>query len=204
MGLDRAAVTMALLFVLTVVGWPPRAGAADPPSVFIADLGSRLIAVLSTPQPQAERERQFRTLIDEGFDMTAIARVVLGPHWAPASEAERQEFVGLFTLYVVQQLCRRASHYDGVQLTAIHLRAPDDAGAGAVVDSRIAEPGQRPKARVAWRVASSAQGHRVTDVIVDGISIVETQHQQLTAVIRRAGGRLEVLLRLLRLQTSRD
>jgi phospholipid transport system substrate-binding protein len=197
--LSVASAAVALLVLFGFVAGAGRARAADDPAAFVADLGTRFLAVLTSPLPQPDREKQFYGLIDEGFDTVAISRYVLGPYWDSATESQRQEFVLLFTRYMVQTFARSFGEWGALQLTAVSLQS--NGPAGTLIGSRIGGP--KASARVDWRVRGSADGNRVVDVIVDGISLMTTQHQQFAAVLHRAEGQVEVLLRLLRLKTRR-
>ena len=110
-----------ILVVLVSSMLPARenAHAADDPASFIADLGQRAVKILTSKISDADREAQFGLLFDEGFDVLAISRFVLGPHWRTASDAQRQEFVKLFRTYVVHAYSVRFSQYSGQQLKVL-------------------------------------------------------------------------------------
>ena len=97
MSLSLAARAAALLLavVLPLAAAPARA-ADEPAAGFIADLGQRTIKVLSSKLSEREREAQFRTIFDEGFDVPAISRFVLGQYWRTATEEQRRDFIALF------------------------------------------------------------------------------------------------------------
>src|SRR5471032_1335988 len=113
--LARSLVLLLLSGVLAAP-LPSRAAPADPAG-FVSDLGARAINVLTSKHSEGEREKEFRALFDEGFDLQAIGRFVLGPYWRTASEAQRAEFLKLFETYVIHSYAVRFSEYSGQQLT---------------------------------------------------------------------------------------
>src|ERR1051325_10309805 len=96
-----------LTFILAVIGLvvggvsaSAPARAADDAAGFISDLGRRAVTVLTSASAESEREKQFRVLFNEGFDVPGISRFVLGPYWRTATDAQREDFQKLFETYV--------------------------------------------------------------------------------------------------------
>src|SRR5713101_4472310 len=110
----QAAQAIALIG-LTCSGFCATARTIDPPS-FVADLGERVELMLSHERSEAGREAALRGFMDQVFDFAAISRFVLGPYWNSASEAQRQEFAGLFGSYITRICTSEMSDYTG------HLR----------------------------------------------------------------------------------
>jgi ABC-type transporter MlaC component len=61
------------------------------------------------------------------------------------------------------------------------------------VTSRIEINGAAP-VRVDWHLNLTNDGYKVTDLIVNGISMASAQHSDLVSVIQRNNGRLPALL----------
>lgn len=193
-----AAAALALAMVV-----PGTTRAAGDPARFISDLGGRAIMALTSQLSDTEREGRFRALFDEGFDVPSISRFVLGPYWRTASEAQRQEFIKLFEIFVVHAYSVRFSAYSGQQLKVGSVREEGDGA--ALVQSQIALPnGGSPPVKVDWRVNGTDTGYKVTDVTVEGISMALTERQEFASVIQRNGGALEALLKLLREKTGQS
>jgi phospholipid transport system substrate-binding protein len=188
------AVALLLAVILPLAAAPVRA--ADDSAGFIADLGQRTVKVLASKLSERERETQFRAIFDEGFDVSAIARFVLGQYWRSATDAQRQDFVALFEAYVVHAYAVRFNEYAGQQLQVIAARPEGDAS--SLVQSRIAQPSGAPPLKVDWRVGKTANGYKINDVVVEGVSMAVTQRQEFASVIQRNGGQIDALLKLLR------
>lgn len=178
----------------------PSHAAASDPTGFVADLGKRAIDVLTSKRSEAEREKEFRTLFDEGFDLQAIGRFVLGPYWRTAAEPQRQEFLKLFEFYVVHSYAVRFGEYSGQKLNVQGVRTVGDDA--AVVQSQIIQPQGAPPIKVDWQLNKGQQGYKITDVNVEGVSMAVTQRQEFASIIQRNGGQLEPLLKLLREKTG--
>jgi phospholipid transport system substrate-binding protein len=187
---------IAILFSVGILAGAGSARAAGDPAKFVADLGTRAVDVLTSHVSDADREKRFRALFDEGFDLNAISRFVLGPYWKTATPAQQQEFAKLFEAYEVHSYSVRFSQYSGQQLKVLGSRPEGDSA--AIVQSQIAQNGDAPPVKVDWRVSSGGAGEKITDVVVEGVSMALTERQQFASIIQRGGGQIEPLLKLLR------
>jgi phospholipid transport system substrate-binding protein len=138
-------------------------------------------------------------LFDQDFDVPAIARFVLGRYWRLATPAQQQEFVRLFAVYTALAYSNRLAEYTGETLRVTGSRPEPD---GPIVTSEIVRPKGAPPTRVDWRLSSADGTYKITDVIVDGISMAVTQRSEFASVIQRHGGQVQGLLTLLRQKTE--
>lgn len=196
MALRAAARFLAVLVVATFAALAPARAADDPAAGFISDLGERAIHVLTSTSSQADREREFKALFDEGFDVPGIARFVLGPYWRTATDAQHDEFTKLFEAYIIHAYVVRFSAYSGQQLKVNGSRPEGDTS--TLVNSQITGTTNSPPVKVDWRVAKTDKGFKITDVIVEGVSMAITERQEFASVIQRGGGQIEALLKALR------
>ena len=195
-----AARLLALLIAVAAIAVPAPSRAAGDAGDFISDLGQRTVQILAANLAERERETRFRAIFDEGFDVPAIARFVLGTYWRTASDEQRRTFLTLFETYVVHVYTVRFNEYSGQQLKVTAARAEGDDA--ALVQSVIAQPSGAPPLRVDWRVSRTDRGYRINDVVVEGVSMAITQRQEFASVIQRNGGQIDALLKLLREKTG--
>jgi phospholipid transport system substrate-binding protein len=194
MGFSSATRILAL-FAAIVLFVPGQVRAAGDSAGFIADLGTRAVKVLSSPDSEKDREKQFRALFDAGFDVPAITRFALGRYWQTASEAQQKEFTGLFTAYMVHVYTVRFNEFTGQQFKVTGSRPESDTS--SLVSSQMGSGGN-PGVKIDWRVTAAPDGFKIIDLVVEGISMAVTQRQEFSAVIQRNGGDIEALLKLLR------
>lgn len=189
---------LRLLLVLVLAAAP--AAAATDPAGFVTALGQKTLDIINKQPPKPERDQRFRAILHEGFDMQALSRFVLGPHWRSATEAQRQEFMKLFEDWIVSAYGERFSQYSGEQFKVVGQRPEGDAV--TLVNSQIVRPNGGPPIKVDWRVAKVGNEYKISDVVVEGISLMVTQRQEFASVIQRNGGQLEALLKILREKTK--
>ncbi len=166
---------------------------------FIQSLGDRALGVLADKSlSKADRDREFRALLEEGFDVRAIAAFCIKQYWRKASPEQREEYVRLFTDLIVQTYSARlGAVYSGEEFNV--RKVVGDGDKGAMVKSEIvsANPASSP-IRLDWRVRWPRENYKIVDVLVEGISMAITQRDEFVAVIQRNGGNLGPFLDSLR------
>jgi phospholipid transport system substrate-binding protein len=196
----------ALLLACTGLAlWPFGAGAQASPEdiskaqAFIGQLGAKAISVLQqNGSSLEERERQFRALLAEGFAMEFIARFVLGRHWNTATEEQREDYLQVFTEYVLRTYSRRLGGYAGEEFAVIGGRPAGQHD--ILVQTRIDRP-SAADIMADWRVRAFDGELRIIDIMVEGVSMAVTQRSEFAAVISRDG--FDGLLQALRARTQR-
>jgi len=176
------------------VGAQTTQGAA----LFVKALSERAIAAMSdrTLLPE-QRALVLRSLLVQGFDVDVISRLALGRHWRRATPSQQAEYRRLFEAFIVSVYTSRFAKYSGetFAITGALMGRPNI----VVVKSLIhrPRPGMPPVA-IDWLVSVSADGYRVIDVVVSGVSMAITQRSEFASIIRGSGGNIEGLLDALR------
>jgi phospholipid transport system substrate-binding protein len=176
----------------------PAAAAADPAAV-ITSLGNQALEVLGKNVAPTARVARFRQLFSQDFDVPGIARFVLGRYWRVATPQQQQEFVRLFANYIVLAYSNRLAEYSGESLKVTGSRPVPD---GSLVSSQIVRPNGAPPAEVDWRLTRADGAYKISDVIVEGVSMAVTQRSEFASVIQRHGGQVEGLITALRQKTE--
>ena len=203
-----SSLTLVLLLATLVlsiflVAGPARAAAPDAesdPVAFLQAFSDRAIAMLADDSLSKEqRAREFRSLLRSGFDMERIGRAVLGRYWRSATPEQRAEFLQLLEEFVVLFYADRLSDYSGETLRTGKARVRGDRD--ALVRSRVLSP-DRPAVAVDWRLRRTAEGWRIIDVMIEGVSMTITHRSEFAAVISNSPARIEGLLQKLREKTT--
>jgi len=159
----------------------------------LKSLSEDAFSLLSDPViSETERRERFRLLFNDGFDLPAIGRFVLGPHWDRASGVQRRLFLQLYEDLIVNSYAQRFRDYSGqgFRITDAQEVNPEV----QVVSSTVVTPagGTVP---VDWTMRRTDFDYQVVDVAVEGVSLGRTQQDEYGSVVERRGmdGLLEVL-----------
>ena len=195
------AIVGAVALVALGAPRPSVATELSDPAIFVREFSVQAIGVLADRNLSGERREQaFRELLTAGFDVKAISRFVLGRYWRKTTEAEREEFMGLFEDLIVATYSRRFSDYSGQTLEVEAIREENEKRA-AVASRILRETGEPIK--IDWRLRRRGESWRIVDVVVEGMSMVLSQRSEYAAIIKSYGGKIDGLLAKLRAKTAR-
>jgi len=193
--IPRSLLLSALVLFFSLIGDAPKSlAASDDPASFVGDLGRRALAPMPNDDTTTARQERFRQLFRQYFDVEACARSALGPYWLKATALQRQQFVGLYEDYVVIAYSAALRSLGGESFKVLGSR-PDKQQ--LMVTSQIQINGAAPIS-VDWHLNPTNYSYKVTDLIVNGISMASAQHSDLVSVIQRNNGHLPALLIALR------
>ena len=187
-------LSVFVLFSSIIEDAPKSLAATNDPASFVSDLASRALAPMPNADTTAARQERFRQLFRQYFDVESCARSALGPYWLKATAQQRQEFVGLYEDYVIIGYSAHLGALGGESFKV--LGSQPDKGR-VIVASRIQINGAAP-IRVDWQLNPTNHGYKVTDLIVNGISMASAQHSDLVSFMQRNNGHVPALLVALR------
>ncbi len=195
----RLILTLALVAMTGLASVAYASAQVGSASQFIHRLGNQAIATLQTPGiTLEEREARFRGILRQGFDVPFIGRFVLGRYWKQTTPEVRDDYLNLFSEYLLQIYSARLGGYAGETLTVLAERP---AGAKDVVVSTRIERPSGPPITAEWRVRVTDGRLRIIDVSIEGVSMVVTQRSEFASVIQRNG--VEGLIEMLRARTTK-
>ncbi len=163
-----------------------------------ADLVSSLVeriqaTVDKNPTPE-EIRAETDMIIDEYFDYNLIARFAAGQAWRSASDAEKSAYKTAFRNVLLSLAETQFEYFKNLEY---HPKDTIAKGKKLVVVRGMIHDitGKLPDTVVAWRV-NTRQGKpvRIIDVEVENISMLITQQQENTAIIRQNGGKFSALV----------
>jgi phospholipid transport system substrate-binding protein len=198
-----ARLGLAIVAAFFLCGAPPAPAEAKPtsPDQFIAGLGEGVIRTITDDAaPMTAKEASFRNMFNQAFDVEEVVKFVLGRHWRTATKEQREEFRRLFEDLTVKTYASRFSQYSGEQLVVKESKPAAVAGEH-FVPSTIERAGG-PPLRIDWRVRQTGDTWRITDIIVEGVSMALTYRQEYAAFIQQHDGKIDALIAKMRSKAS--
>jgi phospholipid transport system substrate-binding protein len=183
-------------FAITLVASPGAAAApsstavVETPLEFISVLGNRGLEVIRSAASVSTKATYFRQMLRQDFDLPGMSRFVLGRYWRIASHRQRREFRHLFEEDLLHFYGTRLSQYSGEGFLVTGSRTDP---AGLVVTSQII-PLRGSRIELDWRLSIREGFYRVSDVVINGVSMAVTKRSEFAAIIQRNGGQIEGLL----------
>jgi len=179
----QLAAASAILSTLPAIA---PAIAADPAQL-VQNTAQQVIDIIKT-KTGAARQAAILGVLQGSFDMPAMGRSALGTHWNQATEAERTRFLKAVATAEAKAYSERFGQYGGQTLTV--GKVTPRANGVTIVDSRLNQTSGQP-IKLEWEIRND----RITDVKVEGVSMVMTRRSDFNSYIQNNGGKVEPLVR---------
>jgi phospholipid transport system substrate-binding protein len=161
---------------------------------FITSLAAKAETfLLSDDISPIEHQKRFRDLMIGSFDLKGVGKWVIGRYWRRASETERVKYLDLFESFVVATYSKRFRGYTKAKLA---VNGSTKIKNSVFVDSQIDRKGSKA-IKIIWRVQFSNGKYKITDIIIEGVSWIQTQRSEFVSVIRNNGGKVSGLMKAL-------
>jgi phospholipid transport system substrate-binding protein len=179
------AAVLIFGFALAQTAAAESKGSEGNPGVFIEQLASQAIKVLSSPEGSLkEREDKFRTLLRDDFAMNDIGRFVVGPYWRRMNPEQRNEYLKLFSEWILKTYSIRLGGYSGEQFQVLNTTPAGQRD--VLVKTRINKTGGN-SFNASWRVRKIDGGYKIIDIYVEGVSMAITQRSEFESILQRQG-----------------
>lgn len=176
---------------LAVAALAVPAQAADGPAAALIERASSEVIALIKARTGREREEGIRTILLAYFDLPFMGQSALGTHWAATPPPQRERFLKAVVSAEARAYSERFGQYGG-QTLAVGRVSTRSNGATAV-DSKLSQTSGQPIA-IQWEVRDAGQGPRITDVKIEGVSMVMTRRSDFNSYIQGHGGKVEPLI----------
>jgi len=168
-----------------VVGVSSAPAAAGVPTDQLKGAVERVLKTLDDPALRGEtrlgeRRAAVRKIANEIFDFSEIAKRSMARHWQPLSEAQKNEFVGLFADLLERSYISKIETYGGEKIQYTAERADGDF---ATVSTRIITK-NGTEVPVDYRMIKRADRWLVYDVSIEGVSLVSNYRTQFNKIIQ--------------------
>ncbi len=185
-------LTLVLPFLFLALAGPAKA--EDGAGGFIRELARTVLPQLTNDaMPIDERRDRFRAVLNRHFDLDRIGKLILGRHWRRASPEQRTDFRRLIEDYLSGLYARRFEDLAGLQVEVDGVR--DFEGWSMVYTT--ASRAEGAPVMLDWRVdRRDGGGYAITDVVIEGVSMVIAQREEFSAIVGESGGLDGLLMKL--------
>jgi len=166
-----------------------KAGDSSPLQL-VKDTTSRLQAAVREQKPDIDRdESRLYTLIADialpHFDFKRMSMWTLGHYWRSATPQQRERFVAQFRQLLLRTYGHTLLEYSDTKIRYLPLLAAPDAQR-VTVRCEAEQAGGNP-IQIAYAMYLTADGWKVYDVQVEGVSLVTNYRSSFAAIIQRQG-----------------
>ena len=144
------------------------------------------------------RKNALSGLMDSYFDVEGITRFSAGPYWRAASQEQREAYSAVFRGVLLSEASTRFQQILNFSFTPKKVEARGDK---LILVTGIAmdKSGEFPDTEVIWRLsAEKNKPIQIIDLEIENISMLKTQQDENTALIKRNGGDFNALIEAMR------
>lgn len=175
------------LLTLTAVAAPVEPAS---PRDMVIDTSQKMIAALKKDKGLLKQNPQrIYDLVSEivlpHFDFTTMSKWVLGKNWRTLSPEQQQRFTTEFRTLLVRTYAVSLAEYQDQKLNYLPLQAAS--GADDVTVRTEVLRGGGPAIPINYSMHNTANGWKVYDVIIDGVSLVVNYRTSFATQIREGG-----------------
>src|SRR5690242_11189794 len=146
--------------------------AADPSADLVAATVAEGFAIMKSPN-SPQRQAAIKQILMTRFDLPFMAQTALGKYWDGATPEQKQRFVKATEDSEAKTYNERFGQYSGLELKVV--KTIDRPNGVEMVDTRIIQQNGSQPLKLEWEVRNTSQGLRITDVKVEGVSMVVTR-----------------------------
>lgn len=176
-------LTLPLAFAVQAADQSP----AVLPDVMVKTTVDEVLSVIK----QNKDKRALRDLAEKkvlpNFDFQAMTRLAVGRPWREANPAQKKALEDAFRSLLVSTyttaLSQSSSSNQTVEIKPVRLK-PDDTD--VTVKTLVKEAGRQP-VMIDYRMAKTASGWKVYDVVVENLSLVTNYRGSFNSEIGRSG-----------------
>jgi phospholipid transport system substrate-binding protein len=178
----RAILVAALVLAVTTL--TGRSALAGAPTDQLRAQIDRVLKTLEDPELKKEnrakdRRGAVRKIANDIFDFSETARRSLGRHWQGRTQAERDEFVQLFTDLLERSYISKIETYGGEKIA--YLGDTPEGDQAKVQTKLITKNGEIP---IEYRMHKVGDRWLVYDVVIEGVSLVANYRTQFNKIIQ--------------------
>ncbi|HEY4166533.1 MAG TPA: ABC transporter substrate-binding protein, partial [Reyranella sp.] len=136
-------------------------------------------------------ETGIRSVLLKYFDIPYMGQAALATHWNATNPEQRERFLKAVVSSEARAYTSRFSQYSGQTLSVV--RVSQRPNGVSVVDSKLSQSNGQP-INIQWEVRDTGHGLRITDVKIEGVSMVMTHRSDFNSYISSHGGKVEPLI----------
>jgi phospholipid transport system substrate-binding protein len=143
----------------------------------------RIIQVVTDQTLQGEknlikRREAITKLVDQRFNFQLMSRLALGDNWDARSEAERAQFVALFSNLLKKTYIKRIESYSEEKVFFTKQDIKDNL---AIVFSQFVK--ENSEVSIIYKLKKDGEDWLVFDVVIEGASVIKQYRRQFSNII---------------------
>ncbi|MEM7506109.1 MAG: ABC transporter substrate-binding protein [Pseudomonadota bacterium] len=134
---------------------------------------------------------KLKSVMESRAAMPQIARFAAGQAWRDMSDAQQGSYSNAFSHFLSTVYARRFQGYAGETISVQGV--VDESRKGSLVRSTVTQPSGAPIV-VEWLVTDRPGRVVIADIVIEGVSLLLTQRDEVAGMLRAHGGDVDKLI----------
>jgi len=155
-----------------------------------------VVALVSSPGEASSKASRLLAIMERRAAMPQIARFAAGTAWRSMNEDQQRRYTTAFAKFIASVYAGRFGQYSGTSASGqqYELGGVINAGKkGLLVKSSIYQT-SGPPVNVEWLVSDRPGRVVVADIVIEGISMLVTEREQIAGMLEARGGNVDKLI----------
>lgn len=188
MAASKLLTTLAFAFGLAISASAATGSAAGDPASVVKQASNAVVQALNQNEAKLKTDPKLASELVKkyllpNFDFDFTCQLVLGRYWRTATAAQRQEFEQAFLQYLTTTYAKGIENFHGASIDVLPFRG-DTSQQYVKVRTQVKTPDHEP-VEVDYSMKKTADGWKAFDVIIAGVSYVQTYQNEFQSEIRR-------------------
>jgi phospholipid transport system substrate-binding protein len=182
----------ALALILSLFAASANAADCSSPENYVSSLSSQVINIAGSKVSDKAKEAQLTSLFKSVVNTSWMGKFVLGRNWNTITPAQQNKYIAVYGNYLAASYVPIFKKYNGEKIE-VKGSKPSEREGEFLVSSVIVRTND--KIPVNYRIKKIGSCYKVNDIIAEGISLLNTQRQDFSAVFAAKGydGLMEAL-----------
>ena len=181
--MDTLARMMAAVVMLAALAAQAQ---QTPPDALVRSTVDEVLAVIKQTKDQKALVDLAEKKVISNFDFKEMTRLATGRAWSQASAAQQQALERAFRTLLVRTYTTALTQTTSDQTVEVKPVALKPGDTETVVRTLVKESGRKPFS-IDYRMASTAGGWKVYDVVVENLSLITNYRGSFASEINRSG-----------------
>jgi phospholipid transport system substrate-binding protein len=151
---------------------------------YVDKVASQALAIVKTGEPQPAKQAKLEVLFKSVVDIPFIGKFVLGRHWNAATPMQQKAYLTAYEPFLMKGYVGRVAKYSGQSYKLSNAKQQPDGS--TIVTMEILDPG-KPSVFVDYRLRADKASFKVTDIVVEGVSLLTVQRSEFNSVVNSKG-----------------
>lgn len=175
-------ILAALALIMTISA---AQAAVSPQQAFIDTIASDVLAIVKNDSLDATtKSTKLENIFANTVDFDWVGKFVLGRHFKTATPAQQKAYLDAYRPFIIKNYVSRLTKYTGQTYKITGTRAGSDGA--SLVSMQLVDP-KGPPVLVDYRVSGKPGAFKVTDIVVEDVSLITTQRSEFNAVVSKNG-----------------